>query len=467
MRLKDLTAGFLNFLKEFMRSKIGLLGLGMLIFFISTALFAPLIAPSEAYYSWSTMKYWEEYPKGVPPSWYNYFSAKKAADHYVTNKPKIAGKNITFTYDFRCDIPPSDVILRVWADVSDPDRQPGVLFLHVTRPDNRTIKNLWTSKHRGAVVTLKFRVDKTVKDGLTAFARDYETEENLKIVAEQEHLIAPMLILFSKAEPGIILGKAEPLRGEYEFTIQLFLFGRDDTYNGARAVFAGSVFGLLGTDILGRDLFVGIVWGSRLALMIGLLVAVVSVNIGVIYAVISAYFGGTVDEVMQRIMETMASIPLLPILIILSFVMRPTIWNLALLMVLFWWVGPVKTVRSMALQIKEEAYIEAARALGCSGWRIVFKHIVPQILPYTFALMALAVPSAILTEAGISFLMGAVGIAEPTWGRILHDAQRYAATINGMWWWVLTPGLLISLAGLTFVFIGNALDRILNPTLKR
>jgi len=173
------------------------------------------------------------------------------------------------------------------------------------------------------------------------------------------------------------------------------------------------------------------------------------------------------DEVMQRIVETVASLPFLPILIILSYIMRPSVWILAILMAVFFWVGPVKTVRSMALQLKAQPYVEAAKALGASGWRIVGKHIAPQILPFFFASIALGVPGAILTEAGISFLMGAQGVSEPTWGRILHDAQRYSATINGMWWWVLSPGILIALAGLTFVLLGSALDRILNPKLKR
>jgi peptide/nickel transport system permease protein len=209
------------------------------------------------------------------------------------------------------------------------------------------------------------------------------------------------------------------------------------------------------------------VWGSRLALIIGLLTTLVSVSIGLIYAVVSAYLGGMVDELMQRIQEIVASLPLLPLLIILSYLMKPSIWNLALIMAAFSWVGPVKTVRSMALQFKEEPYVEASRALGASSWRIITKHIIPQILPYTFAMIALAVPGAILTEAGVSFLMGAEGVSEPTWGRILHDAQRASATTNGMWWWVGSPGLLISGVGLSFVFIGTALDKILNPRLRR
>lgn len=475
LRLKDLTTSFKNFWKEYVRFKMGLVGLCLLIGFILTALLAPIIASAEAYQNWSDVTYWEEYPKGVPPGWTNYFSSKKAAVQLVATDPNITEitvgqitiTNVTFNYDYHYEVPPSNIILKIWANISG--TKPGTVFLHVIRPDNKTIKSLVTEKHLGGLVRTPFvyRADEKVKKGLRSFAREYESEENQEKIDNQPHLLDLMAIVFSKAEPGIMLGKADPLKGKYMFVIQLFLFEKGDAFDSARLIIAGSVYGLLGTDTLGRDLFVGIVWGSRLAFIIGLLTSVVSVTIGVLYGVSSAYLGGATDEVMQRIMETVASIPLLPILIIISFIMQPTIWNLVLLMIVFYWTGPVKTIRSMALQIKEEAYIEASRAIGCSGWRIVFKHIAPQVLPYTFALMAMAVPGAILTEAGVSFLMGMQGVSEPTWGRILHDAQVASATINGMWWWVLSPGLLICLAGLTFVFVGNALDRILNPTLKR
>jgi len=316
--------------------------------------------------------------------------------------------------------------------------------------------------YQGGEVRILF-TSKEVREWLIEWAKPYESADNLKKIQGKEAFVNPLVIVFSKAQQGILVGEAENLKGEYNIVLQL----SPPTATTARAVFAGSVFGVLGTDALGRNLFVGIVWGSRLALFIGLLTAVISESVGMIYGVVSAYVGGVVDEVMQRIVETVNSLPFLPILIVLSYVMKPTVWNLAFLMAVFFWTGPVKTVRSIALQVKEQPYIEATKALGASGWRTVTRHIVPQMLPYFFASIALGVPGAILAEAGISFLMGASGVSEPTWGRILHDAQRFSATINGMWWWVLAPGLLISLAGLCFVLIGNALDKILNPRLRR
>jgi peptide/nickel transport system permease protein len=139
---------------------------------------------------------------------------------------------------------------------------------------------------------------------------------------------------------------------------------------------------------------------------------------------------------------------------------------IVLLLVIFGWMGIARIARSMALQIKEQTYIEAAKALGAGNGRIIFKHILPQLLPYAFAVIALSVPGAVISEASLSFL----GIGDPsavTWGQILNAAQAQSATTKGYWWWVLPPGLGIAVVGLTFVLIGTALDKILNPRLRR
>jgi peptide/nickel transport system permease protein len=463
MELEDITTNMRNFWREYKKYKIGLVGLALLAFLLTMALAAPLITSAEAYDRWSDVTYWDENPKGVPPEWINMFSAKKIATHQVITKPERTGKNITFLYNYQFDSPPSDIIIKVSSTPPKPEWR-DLLSLHIYRPDGAKLENIVKTEYKGGDLRILFRLDEEIKNQLVLFAKRYETPENIEEMAGRERFINPLSILFSKAEPGILLGQTAPLKGTYRFVLQFSVF---EIPIDAKAIFAGGVYGILGTDTLGRDLFTGIVWGSRLALLIGFLTAFVSESLGVLYGIVSAYCGGVKDELMQRVMEITASLPFLPILIILSYLLRPTVWTLALLMALFFWTGPVKTVRSMTLQIKEQPYIEAAQALGASGWRIVFKHIAPQILPYFFALLALAIPGAILTEAGISFLMGAVGISEPTWGRILHDAQRFSATINGMWWWVLSPGLFISLAGLTFVLIGSALDKILNPKLRR
>jgi len=229
--------------------------------------------------------------------------------------------------------------------------------------------------------------------------------------------------------------------------------------------FSGGVSGWLGTDSSKRDVWSGIVAGVKWALLIGLLTAFTAVSIGVIYGVMSAYLGGWKDSLMQRIFELFLGVPLLPVLIVMSAIFKPSIWILITMMSCFYWVGPVKTVRSMGLQIKEETYIEAARAFGASSNRIIFKHMVPLLIPYAFASMALYVPRAIVVEATIS-LLGLGDSTIVTWGQILRDALTGGAVLNGLWWWVIPPGLFIALMGMTFAFIGFAMDKILHPKLR-
>jgi len=476
MKMDELVSRTKTFLSEFKRYKIGIVGLILLIFFSGVAIFAPLLAPYEAYKHWNDQTYWEDLPPAVPPAWVNYFSSKKAAVQYEVENPTFEynyseGAHIaTIDYNYKYDIPPKDILVKLETQSLS---KPAKITIEVTRPDGLKVL-IYASRelyYGGQELKIFLSGDVISRDLLIKFAEQFETEENIASVKGREITINVIKILFSKAEPGILVGTAPPLKGKYTFKITI-PSREDEKIVFFKLIFKGAVYGLLGTATLkrtavGRDLFVGIVWGTRLALIIGLSVAVVSTVVGVMYGVISAYLGGWADEVMQRIQEIVASIPLLPILLILSFLFKPTIWHLVSLMLIFFWAGPVKTVRSMALQIKEQPYVEAARALGASNWRIIVRYVMPQIIPYMFATIALNVPGAILTEAGISFLLGAETATEPTWGMILSDAHLAGASISGYWWWVLTPGILLTLTGLTFVFIGYALDRILSPTLKR
>jgi peptide/nickel transport system permease protein len=272
-------------------------------------------------------------------------------------------------------------------------------------------------------------------------------------------------IIFMKLTPAI-LTNPELLEGEYKLRVDII--SRDESVSTGFVSLSliGTCYGVLGTDVYGRDLSQAVLYGIRWALIIGLLVAFVSTLAGGLYGILSGYYGGLIDEILLRIAQIVYSIPVLPLLIILSYMLKPSIWNLVGLLIAFGWPGTALVTRSMALQLKEETYVEAARAFGASHGRIILKYILPQTLPYLFASMALGVPGAILTEAAVSFL----GLGDPTkitWGRILNEAQASMATVNGYWWWVIPPGLMIMVAGTTFIFIGYALDTVLNPRLKR
>jgi peptide/nickel transport system permease protein len=255
-------------------------------------------------------------------------------------------------------------------------------------------------------------------------------------------------------------------KGNYIFIVDIYGIGKDVEVLESKMILGGKAYGLMGTDELRRDLAIGLLWGTPLALFIGISVSIGSVVVGLIYGVYSGYKGKKTDEVMMRFNDVIYALPALPFLIILAVTISNSIFLMIGFLMIFSWVGIAKVSRSMSLQIKTRQYIEAAKIMGQKDSKIIFRHILPQLLPYAFASIAISVPAAITTEAGLSFL-GLGDPSFPTWGQILHDANTYGAAAQGFWWWIVPPGILIAITGLAFVFIGNALDAIVNPKLKR
>jgi ABC-type dipeptide/oligopeptide/nickel transport system permease subunit len=228
----------------------------------------------------------------------------------------------------------------------------------------------------------------------------------------------------------------------------------------------GTVFGVLGVDKFGADVFSQMVYGSRISLAIGLLAAVLVTSIGITVGVTAGYLGGVVDEAAMRIVDVLMSLPWLPLLIALVALFGKNVYYIVLLIVLFGWTGLARTIRSQVLSLREMAFIEAARASGGSRPYIIFRHIVPNILPIAFAALVTAIPWAILAEAGLSF----IGFGDPrlpSWGRMLNYAFYWGAFKRLAWWWILPPGLAIMALCLGFVFIGHAIDEVVNPRLRR
>ncbi len=288
---------------------------------------------------------------------------------------------------------------------------------------------------------------------------------------------AEMSFLFG--EPTVSNGQivAKPLKGDYIITIKLIYAPAkiqppsqiEPPTEETKIVVKGTAYGFMGTDTLGRDLAEGLLLGFPVAMAIGVLVAFVVTMIGLVMGVISGYFGGAVDEIIQRTVDVMGNIPLLPILILLANIANAMFTEppqrllvIMLALIVFSWGGLTIVVRSMALSIKNEPYIEAAKAVGAGHRRIIFHHILPQIIPYAVANMVFAVPSAILTEAGLAVLGIYHGM--PTWGLIL-SAARESKRLD-VWWWILPPGFLIAITSLTFVLIGMSLEKVVEPRLR-
>lgn len=464
-RIKDLKDSTQEFWQDFKQVRYGVMGLVLLIIFILIVLLESFIIPfPEASKRWNDISYWRDNPRNAAPAWVNWFSKEKSTRHVFLTEPII---NITetpqfqiidsqFNYEYNYDLPPSEITFKALGkgDI--------VVEAEMLRPDGEIIRLVRKNFHSQNEMEIRIPLGKEAEDRAISFGRSFDTEDNRKNVSS--HLLKTFNILFSRAEEGI-LANPVPLKGDYKIKLNVAVLGNDSYLEKPEIIVSGRVFGFLGTDDSKRDVWSGVVAGSKWALFIGLLTAFVAVAIGVIFGVTSAFFGGWVDSAMMRIFEIFVSVPIIPVLIVLSALYKPSIWNLIFIMCIFYWTGPVRTVRSMAMQIKEETYIEAAHALNASNSRIIFKHMIPQLIPYAFANMALTVPGAIVAEASIS-LLGLGDASIVTWGQILHSAMSNSAVLKGLWWWVVPPGLMIALLGMTFAFLGFSMDKILNPKLK-
>jgi peptide/nickel transport system permease protein len=222
----------------------------------------------------------------------------------------------------------------------------------------------------------------------------------------------------------------------------------------------------LGTDDLGKDIFAGVIIGSRVSLLVGVAATAISMTIGTLIGIISGFYGKTVDAIMMRFTDVFLVIPWLPLMLVMAALLGPSLGNIIFVIGITSWAGTARIIRSQTLSIKERPYVERARAIGSSDAHIMFYHILPNVFPLIFANTVLVAAIAILSETTLSFL----GMGDPTqvtWGMMLHFAFSMGAVSFGAWWWLLPPGICVVLVVLSFTFIGYALDEVLNPKLRR
>lgn len=221
----------------------------------------------------------------------------------------------------------------------------------------------------------------------------------------------------------------------------------------------------LGTDELGRELWVRVLWGSRVSILVGFAATLMSMLIGTVMGLVAGHFTGIIGAVVMRVIDFFLVLPSLLLAIVLSSVLERGVFTIVVAIGLTSWASTARIVRSQTLNVESRLYIERARILGAGHRHIVFNHLLPAVMPLVLANTTLTVGSAIIAESTLSFL-GLGDTNTESWGTILKNSLDISAATAGYWWYVLTPGIAILLVVLAFTMVGRALEAIVNPALR-
>jgi len=394
---------------------------------------------------------WSDSPKNAWPIWYNWFVGAKlpetivlsSRDADVSKTTEVVSEDVTrvdmtFTFDYDYDAFPPEMILFLEAEYRE--KQPFVSLTWLT-PDGREIR-------LGDVTP--------VRSDSYRFAQDKSLQRRLGGVRAEEGVFADP---DPSAETGV------PLKGTYQLKVEGLLFEEDADLE-AKLVLYGEVHGLAGTDHQRRDLMVALLWGTPIAMAFGLLAAVGTTVTTMGIAALGVWYGGALDATIQRITEVNLIIPVLPILIMIGTFYSRSIWMMLGVVILLSIFGAaIKTYRAIFLQVRTLPYIEAAQAYGAGNIRIVFRYLVPRVLPLVIPNLVILVPGFVFLEASLAVL-GLGDPVLPTWGKVIQDANSQGALFSGYYYWILEPAMLLMIAGLAFAMVGFALDRVFNPRLR-
>ena len=221
----------------------------------------------------------------------------------------------------------------------------------------------------------------------------------------------------------------------------------------------------LGTTMMGRDILSQMVYATRTTVLIGLVSGLISIIIGANFGLLSGYYGGKLDEILMRFTDIVYGMPFLPFLIVLIALFGRSLWFVIIAICCIVWRTSARVIRAQTLAIKQRQFILAAKARGCSNFRIIYKHIMPNLLPLLLLYTGFNIAWSILAEAGASFL----GFGDPnnlSWGGMLYNLWM-SGKVRTAWWWFAWPSICIILLVSALVFISRAYEEVANPRLKQ
>jgi peptide/nickel transport system permease protein len=438
-------------LKEIFRYPSVIFGLVIIFALLVLAVYAVISIPyPQAVSLWrGSEKDWYTNPKNAGPVWENWFRKDKLAEtiDIKSTNPAITktiketsdGRVITITMPvtYTYDEFPTDMSLYFKSDFATKAPFVGLTWISPdgkkTRLGNFTINNSYT-----------YRLDQD--NGLTSKLGNKVASTGL----------------FSDLTKHIY---TKPVKGNYQLQVEAITFDKKSDVSTELVVY-GELAGWAGTDTQRRDLGIALLWGTPIALMFGLLAAVGTSLAQLIIAGVSAWFGGWIDSLLQRVTEINLVLPFLPILIMIGTFYSRSIFVILTAVILLSIFGQgIKTFRAVFLQVKESPYIEAAKSYGASNSRIIFRYMIPRLIPMLIPQFITLIPSYVFLEASLAIL-GLGDPTLPTWGKIIQDAESQGALYQGWYYWVLEPSVLLMFTGLAFSVVGYAMDRVFNPRLR-
>lgn len=442
-------ASLKNSLRNLFYYPSAVFGMLVVLLLVFTAVYAMIKIPySEAIRLWrGGEEVWYQNPKFAPPAWINLFSSKKYAESFaVRTSDDTMMKEVTpgaegtstiessYTFDFVSDYYPQEMIL--YLNSTYEQKQPFISVEWLT-PDGRTVR----------IVNMALAQKQTYR---------FSQDDKLRTKLRTDDIIR---YLFSDPETGDLI------KGQYQLLLTGTTFEPESDIN-IEFVLHGQVFGLAGTDHSRRDLVVPLLWGAPVALAFGLIASLGTSVLTMIIAALGTWYGGWIDELIQRITEINLVLPFLSILIMIGTFYSRSLWViLGATILLSIFTGAIKGYRSIFVQVKESMYIEAARAYGASSPRIIFLYLIPRMIPLLIPGLVSSVPAFVFLEASLAVL-GLGDPVLPTWGKIIENANSNGALYRGYYYWILEPATLLMITGLGFAMLGFALDRVFNPKLR-
>ncbi len=457
-------------LKQLLAYKSAVAGMAIIIFLLMVSIYAVVTIPYD-----EAVKLWRageeisiDNPRNALPTWITFFAGKNLPQTIILNtNPKTLGvqkviipgdaisiARIELSFDYQYDDFPKEI---------------NMFFSTKYNLSSPYVSITWT-KPNGETYKLKdFTIKKTDRYYISIdekLAENLRLELSDKISEDIQWEIPPHISLFVVEDESILSRQtAKSLKGKYKMVIDATFFEREVDIDTKLVVY-GQVYGIAGTDHLRRDLRVALLWGAPIASSFGILASISISFLQMVIAALSAWYGKWVDTLLQKLTEVNMILPFLPILILISVFYKINIWVLlAVVVALSVFGGGVKTYRAMFLQVKEMPYVEAAMAYGAKNLRIIFRYLIPKVLPTIIPSLVLSVSSFVFLEAALAIL-GLGDPLAPTWGKVINDAYENGALLKGYYYWVLEPSFLLVLTSLGFAMLGFALDKIFNPKLR-